>query len=131
MSGSYGFSANLEMSPAEDIKDLHEKVKEFLSDKGNEGSILDSLLFTEEEDKVVFFGDNEDTWRYDYSKEVIGLLREIEKLYGGYFKGELLWFTYELHSDVTQEYLFDGEGGAKYNITTEELEEDYYPDEEE
>jgi hypothetical protein len=130
MSGSYGFSINVELTPS-DTTNLKERLLDFISGNSNEESILRSIHLDEEEDLIVFFGDNEDTWRYDYSPEVIECMRRIEEEFGGKFKGELLWYTYELHSDITQEYVFDGLGGVKYDITTDELEDDYYSDEEE
>ena len=130
MSGSYGFSMNLELT-SPDNSHLHDRLLDFIGGNSNEEQILRSVFLNEEKDLIVFFGDNEDTWRYDYCQEVIGHLRKIEDSFGGKFKGELQWFSYDLHSDTTQEYLFDGKGGVKFNLTTESLDDDYYEDEEE
>jgi len=133
MSGSYGFSINLELKPNLDVDNLHDHVKEFINENGghNESEILQSLFIDEEQDMIVFFGDNEDTWRYDYTKEVISLLRKIEEYYDGYFKGEFLWYTYEMHGDIIQDHQFDGKGGVEYKLTTEPLEDDEWGDEDE
>lgn len=129
MSGSYGFSINLELKVKND-PNLHERLLDFIGGNSNEENILRSIFLEEEEELIVFFGDNEDTWRYDYTQEVITLLRRIEDSFGGRFKGEILWFSYDLHSNTTQEYIFDGEGGVKYSVTTESLDDDYYGEEE-
>lgn len=130
MSGNYGFSINLELTPT-DTTNLHERVLEFLEGSSNEEEILKSVLLEEEENQIVFFGDNEDQWRYDYANEVIALMRKIEDEFGGTFKGEMQWYSYELHSDIIQEWIFDGEGNVKYDLRTEDLEDDYYDDDEE
>jgi hypothetical protein len=130
MSGSYGFSMNLELT-ATDNSHLHDRLLDLIGGNSNEEEILRSVFLDEEKNLIVFFGDNEDTWRYDYSQEVISYLKKIEDTFGGKFKGEFQWYSYDLHSDTTQEYIFDGEGGVKYNLTTESLDDDYYDDEEE
>lgn len=130
MSGNYGFSINLELTPT-DTTNLHERVLDFLDGSSNEEEILRSVLLEEEENQIVFFGDNQDQWRYEYGNEVIALMRKIEDEFGGKFKGDMQWYSYELHSDTIQEWEFDGEGNAKYNIRVEELEDDYYPEDEE
>jgi len=130
MSGSYGFSMNLELKSKDD-SNLHDKLLEFIGGNSNEESILRGLFIKDEEKLIVFFGDNENTWRYDYTQEVIACLKKIEDEFEGRFKGEFQWYSYDLHSDTTQNYIFDGEGGVKYSVTTESLDEDYYDDEEE
>jgi len=129
MSGSYGFSLNMELTPT-NTDNLYRRVLDFLDEgESAQEEILKSVLIEEEDGLIVFFGDNEDTWRYDYSNEVIELLKGIEDHFGGQFKGDLIFFEYALHGDVVQEYNYDGKGNIKYKIYTEELEEDYYPEE--
>jgi len=130
MSGSYGFSVNLELKP--NSKFTFDEVREFIEENGgnNESQILRSILLEDEQDLIVFFGDNEDTWRYDYSQEMIELLKKLEDQYGGKFKGELIWFEYGLHSDTVMEYEFDGEDGVKFTLKDEPVDEDDWADEE-
>jgi hypothetical protein len=131
MSGSYGFSVNLELKPNSEF--TFDEVREFIEENGgnNESQILQSILLEDEQGLIVFFGDNEDTWRYDYSQEMIELLKKLEDQYGGKFKGELIWFEYGLHSDTVMEYEFDGEGGVKFTLKDEPVDEDDWADEEE
>ena len=131
MSGSYGFSVNLEFKP--NSKFTFDEVREFIEENGgsNESQILRSTLLEDEEDLIVFFGDNEENWRYDYSQEMIAVLKKLEDHYGGKFKGELIWFSYGLHSDTVMEYTFDGEGGVNFTVKDEPVDEDEWADEEE
>jgi len=108
MSGAYGFSINLEF--VSDTKDLVNDIKEIINDNSNESIILKETLLDEEieDGNVVFFGDNEDTWRHPYQEEVINKLKEISKKYNGYFVGDFEWHFHE--DDITERYCFT-EGG--------------------
>ena len=131
MSGSYGFSINLELTP-NDATNLIERVNDYLDEiNNNQSDILKSVLLEEEEGMIVFFGDHEDTWRYDYSREVLSLLNKIEYTFGGKFKGDFFWYEYDFEEDTVQEWVFDGKGGIKYDLRTESVDEDFDDEEEE
>ena len=85
MSGSYGFSVNLVLKPNSEF--TFDEVREFIEENGgsNESQIFQSILLEDEEGLIEFFGDNEDTWRYDYSQEMIELLKKLEDRYDGKF----------------------------------------------
>ena len=131
MSGSYGFSVNLVLKPNSEF--TFDEVREFIEENGgsNESQIFQSILLEDEEGLIEFFGDNEDTWRYNYSQEMIELLKKLEDQYDGKFKGELIWFEYGLHTDTVMEYAFDGEGGVKFTLEDEPIDEDEWADEDE
>lgn len=131
MSGSYGFSINVELTP-NDTTNLQERINDYLDEiNNNQSQLLKSVLLEDEEDMIVFFGDHEDTWRHDYSGEVISLLNKIEYTFGGKFKGEFFWFEYDFDEDIIQEWIFDGEGGIKYDLRTESVDDGYGYDEDE
>lgn len=131
MSGSYGFSINLELKPT-DTTNLIERVNEYLEDLDtNESELLREVLIEDEGDMIVFFGDHENHWRHDYSPEVLSLLSKIENDFGGKFKGDFFWYEYEMEEDTIQEWVFDGEGEIRYDVRTESNEEDFDEDEEE
>ena len=131
MSGSYGFSVNLELKPNSEF--TFDEVREFIEENGgsNEAQILNSILLEDEEELIVFFGDNEESWRYDYSQEMIELLSLIEKEFGGNFKGELIWFEYGLESDTVIEYVFDGNGSYTLTVKDEPIENEWDDEEDE
>ena len=131
MSGSYGFSVNLELKPNPEF--TFDEVREFIEENGgsNEAQILNSILLEDEEELIVFFGDNEESWRYDYSQEMIELLSLIEKEFGGNFKGELIWFEYGLESDTVMEYVFDGNGSYTLTVKDEPIENEWDDEEDE
>jgi hypothetical protein len=118
MSGSYGFSINVDLRPSSAF--TFDEVREFIEENGgsNESEILNSTLLEEEKDLIVFFGDNEDPWRYPYYPEVLELLKKIESNYDGFFKGEFQWFEYEVEEDTIQTWTFDGNGGIREEIET-------------
>jgi len=128
MSGAYGFSINLELKPT-DTNNLIERVNEYLADlDSNESQLLQEVFLEDEEDLIVFFGDNEDTWRYDYSPEVLSLISKIENDFGGKFKGEFSWYEYEIEEDTIQKWTFDGNGDIQSEIDTVSNEEDDWED---
>lgn len=125
MSGSYGFSINVELTP-NDTTNLQERINDYLDEiNNNQSQLLKSVLLDEEKDMIVFFGDHEDTWRHNYSREVISLLNKIEYTLGGKFKGEFFWFEYDFEVDTIEEWIFDGTGKIKYDLRTEFVDGDY------
>lgn len=125
MSGSYGFSINVELTP-NDTTNLQERINDYLDEiNNNQSQLLKSVLLDEEKDMIVFFGDHEDTWRHNYSREVISLLNKIEYTFGGKFKGEFFWFEYDFEVDTIEEWIFDGTGKIKYDLRTEFVDGDY------
>ena len=118
MAGDYGFSFNLKMLP-KDTKDLIKRTRQYLEDNdSNESEILKEVLSEEKEDLIVFNGENEDAWRYSYANEVLSLISKIENDFGGKFKGEFIWYEYEMEEDTIEKWVFDGEGNTAYDVET-------------
>lgn len=122
MSGSYGFSINVEITP-NDTTNLIERVQDFLDGNSNEEQILKDTLLDEETEQIVFFGDHEEEWRHPYGREVIDLLNKLKVEFGGHFTGELIWYTYDYNETTIETWSFDGNGEMKYDVDTEEEED--------
>tara|TARA_B100001778_G_C18571575_1_gene622859 strand:+ start:96 stop:1004 length:909 start_codon:yes stop_codon:yes gene_type:complete len=114
---AYGFTINLEF--VSETKVLVNEIKEIINDNSNESSILKQTLLEEEleEGNLVFFGDNEDTWRHPYQEEVVQKLKEIQQKFDGYFVGDFEWLFFEDDSAVKYNFSKDG------RITKESIED--------
>jgi len=92
------------------------KVNKIIKSQGdNERYIIEDGLKVDN-NRIIIDGYSSETWRYDYSEEVVQLLKKLEKELNFNFKGKFKWVTEDYAHVTTSLYIFNGRGNCKKHI---------------